>query len=87
MPQADGGWVQAPTERLVDILVDNARRQYLLIIVAYLTGGLGLSGMFVPTVWLSISRETATVVSILLMCVSFLSLFLVSIAAPGIENE
>lgn len=86
MSQIDDGWIDSTTERLVDVLVDNVRRQYLLISVAYVTGSMGLALIFVPTRWLPVSEETVLVVSILLMGVSFLSLFLASIAAPGTED-
>lgn len=75
-----------PLERLVALLADSSRRQFLLIGVAYVTGGLGLATVFLSELWLSVRAETATLVSILLMSVSFLSLFLVSISAPGVDD-
>lgn len=83
MSPPDDSWTDSPVERIVDVFVDNLRRQYFLVTVAYVAGGLGLATILLPGAWLSVREETATSVSILLMSVSFFSLFLVSVSAPG----
>lgn len=86
MSPPDDSWADSPVERIVDVFVDNLRRQYILVTVAYVAGGLGLATILMPVAWLSVREETTTVVSILLMSVSFFSLFLVSVSAPGLDE-
>lgn len=69
-------------DRVVSILIDSTRRTYLFTIVAYVTGVLGLGAVFAQELWLSVSAEIAVPASILLMAVSFLSLFFAALSGP-----
>lgn len=78
-----GDWTDSPVARLVDILVDGRRRQYLLVATGYVTGVLGLALVFLPYDWISLGEAAIMTASIALMGTSFFCLFLGSITAPG----
>lgn len=69
-------------DRIVSVLIDSTRRTYVFTVIAYLTGMLGLGAVFAQELWLSVSEEVAVPASILLMAVSFLSLFLAALSGP-----
>lgn len=69
-------------DRLVSVLVRSTKRQYVLIVVGYVTGVLGLATVFAHELWLSVPEDPAVTASILLMGVSFLSLFLAILSGP-----
>lgn len=71
------------TDRVISILIDSTRRQYVLTIVAYVTGMLGLGTVFAHELWLSVSDDVAVPASIVLMGISFLSLFVATISGPA----
>jgi hypothetical protein len=76
-----------PTEtfgdRVVSILIDSTRRQYVLTLVAYVTGLLGLGMVFAQELWLDVPYEVAAPAAIGLMGISFLSLFVATISGPS----
>lgn len=71
------------TDRVISILIDSTRRQYVLTIVAYITGMLGLGAVFAHELWLSVPDNVAVPAAIVLMGISFLSLFVVTISGPA----
>lgn len=71
------------TDRLVSILIDSTRRQYVLTVVAYVTGMLGLGAVFAHELWLSVPDDVAVPTAIVLMGISFLSLFVATISGPA----
>lgn len=71
------------TDRVISILIDSTRRQYVLTIVAYVTGMLGLGAVFAHELWLSVPDDVAVPASIVLMGISFLSLFVATISGPA----
>lgn len=80
------GSQETVTDRLISIMIDSTRRQYALIIFAYVTGMLGLASVFAQELLLSVPEEVAVPVSILLMGLSFLSLFVATISGPVANN-
>jgi hypothetical protein len=64
-------------------MIDSTRRQYVLTIVAYVTGMLGLAAVFAHELWLSVPDDVAVPAAIVLMAISFLSLFVATISGPA----
>lgn len=69
-------------DRLVAVLADTTRRQYLFAVTAYLTGIAGLGLVFARELWAPMPDAVAVPTSILLMGLSFLSLFVVTLSGP-----
>lgn len=69
-------------DRLVSVLIRSTKRQYVLIVVGYVTGILGLATVFAHELWLSVPENAAVTTSILLMGASFVSLFLAILSGP-----
>lgn len=73
---------ESVTDRVISVLIDSTRRQYVLTLVAYVTGMLGLGAVFAHELWLSVPEDVAVPASILFMGVSFLSLFVATLSGP-----
>lgn len=69
-------------DRLVVVLTDSTRRQYALAVIAYLAGAAGLGLVFAQELWAPVSDGVAVPTSIVLMALSFLSLFVVALSGP-----
>lgn len=74
-------------DRIVSVLIDSTRRQYVLTVIAYVTGMLGLATVFAQEFWLSVPDDVAVRVSILLMGLSFLSLLFAALSGPVAREE
>jgi hypothetical protein len=71
------------TDRVISILIDSTRRQYVLTVLAYITGILGLGLVFARELWMSVPDDIAVPASIVLMGISFLSLFVATLSGPA----
>lgn len=69
-------------DRVLSVLLDSTRRQYMFTLFAYVTGMLGVGAVFAQELWLDAPEEIAVPASILLMGVSFLSLFVATLSGP-----